>query len=66
VTISHVCSYFDSGRWNDSNCDMVHGSDGASFNPYIQQVFILFFSSLTVLLFIKGPTIADPLIEGTL
>ena len=26
------------GRWNDSNCDKVHGSDGASFNPYIQQV----------------------------
>jgi hypothetical protein len=54
--------YFDSGRWNDSNCDMVHGSDGASFNPYIQQVgrFYFIFSSLTVLV------VHDPLVKGTL
>lgn len=31
------------GRWNDSNCDKVHGSDGASFNPYIQQHDTLWF-----------------------
>ncbi|XP_023340658.1 platelet glycoprotein 4 [Eurytemora carolleeae] len=31
------------GRWNDSDCDKVHGSDGASFNPYIQQKDTLWF-----------------------
>ena len=24
--------------WNDSQCNKVHGSDGASFNPYIKKV----------------------------
>ena len=24
--------------WNSSECNRVHGSDGASFNPYIKQV----------------------------
>ena len=24
--------------WNDSECNKVHGSDGASFNPYIKKV----------------------------
>ena len=24
--------------WNDSQCNKVHGSDGASFNPYIKEV----------------------------
>ena len=24
--------------WNDSYCNKVHGSDGASFNPYIKKV----------------------------
>lgn len=31
------------GRWNHSECDKVHGSDGASFNPYIQQKDTLWF-----------------------
>ena len=26
--------------WNDSQCNKVHGSDGASFNPYIKKVCI--------------------------
>ena len=26
--------------WNDSQCDKVHGSDGASFNPYIKKVWM--------------------------
>jgi len=30
-------------RWNGSECDRVHGSDGASFNPYIQQQDTLWF-----------------------
>ena len=24
--------------WNDTQCNKVHGSDGASFNPYIKKV----------------------------
>jgi len=31
------------GRWNGSECDRVHGSDGASFNPYIQEQDTLWF-----------------------
>jgi len=30
-------------RWNDTECDRVHGSDGASFNPYIQKHDTLWF-----------------------
>ena len=26
--------------WNDSQCNKVHGSDGASFNPYIKKVCV--------------------------
>lgn len=29
--------------WNDSQCDKVHGSDGASFNPYIKKSDTLWF-----------------------
>jgi len=29
--------------WNDSQCDKVHGSDGASFNPYIKKNDTLWF-----------------------
>ena len=24
--------------WNETECNRVHGSDGASFNPYIKKV----------------------------
>ena len=27
-------------HWNSSQCNKVHGSDGASFNPYIKKVAI--------------------------
>jgi len=29
--------------WNDSQCNAVHGSDGASFNPYIKKTDTLWF-----------------------
>ena len=32
--------------WNDSYCNKVHGSDGASFNPYIKKVCMKFISNL--------------------
>ena len=30
-------------HWNDSECDAVRGSDGASFNPYIKKAETLWF-----------------------
>lgn len=43
ATIASYNGHTNLGRWNDSNCDKVHGSDGASFNPYIQQHDTLWF-----------------------
>lgn len=43
ATIASVDGKQTLDRWNDTECDRVHGSDGASFNPYIQQKDTLWF-----------------------
>lgn len=43
ATIASVNGQQSLDRWNDTDCDQIHGSDGASFNPYIQQKDTLWF-----------------------
>ena len=38
ATIHSYDGHTEMSYWNDSQCDKVHGSDGASFNPYIKKV----------------------------
>ena len=40
-TLSNIQSFNGNDKlkfWNSSDCKRVHGSDGASFNPYIKKV----------------------------
>ena len=40
-TLSNIQSFNGNDKlkfWNSSDCNRVHGSDGASFNPYIKKV----------------------------
>ena len=38
ATIHSYNNKQDLDFWNETRCNKVHGSDGASFNPYIKKV----------------------------
>jgi len=43
ATIHSYNNKKEMGFWNESRCNKVHGSDGASFNPYIKKEDTLWF-----------------------